>query len=400
MIPLHRPDFGIGTVTISLLNCGERGSVEQLERDYAAAAGVKFAIWLPSARAGIGWALRAAVNPQTTVAGPAFTCAVVHEAMRYSGGGVQLIDIPPQHFLLSQESLSPHQTKNHALVLCEVFGHVYDLAKITKASQTQPVVRIVDMAMAMPHAGLFQRLESNDFGVISFGAGKSMYAGWGAMGFTTNAELAKEVVLLRNASIGRGNFRLLLSRMANVSARLVGSHPAIYALAKKIRDAKHKPIPADLNGSAKVESASEIPPKPASAEWHQPSTHLDRGLAKWNLRNAHKAAQARIALAKCYSNYLRELKGVTYPKSENEVLSHFTIRLDARIRNRVKQHLQQNGINTVTFWTFPDQLKAADYPETHKLGTEILNLPLSPWMSESHVESVCGTLQQALKLYV
>ncbi|MGA2822971.1 MAG: ABC transporter permease, partial [Bacteroidales bacterium] len=67
--------IGIGTIIGSCLANPESRRLDQLEAAYATAAGCPSAVWLPSARAGICWALRASIGPQTKVLGPAFTCS-------------------------------------------------------------------------------------------------------------------------------------------------------------------------------------------------------------------------------------------------------------------------------------------------------------------------------------
>ena len=99
-----------------------------------------------------------------------------------------------------------------ALVLCEVYGHTYNLAELERRAASTPAVRIVDMAMAVPCPALFQRLGSYDFGVISFGDGKSMYAGWGGIGFARERALAEAVRRLRDLALAQGDFPLLLRR--------------------------------------------------------------------------------------------------------------------------------------------------------------------------------------------
>src|SRR2546421_8503968 len=183
VIPPHRPAFGLGTIIVSSLSSGDGKSVQGLERAFAEGSGCSGAVWLPSARAGIGWALKAAIGPDTKVFGPAFTCTAVHEAMIRAGGQIEILDAAADDFLMDNENLLRSQTVKNALVLCEVYGHAYDLAQIARNALSAPVIRIVDMAMSVPHPAHFQRLQANDFAVISFGAGKSMYAGWGAMGF-------------------------------------------------------------------------------------------------------------------------------------------------------------------------------------------------------------------------
>src|SRR6185369_10185549 len=93
------------------------------------------------------------------------------------------------------------QDCEHALVLSEPYGHAYDLEALDRASAVKPKIRIVDSALAVPHRALFARLRGNDFAVVSFGSGKTVYAGWGAMGFTRDAALAKEVRKIRDGML-------------------------------------------------------------------------------------------------------------------------------------------------------------------------------------------------------
>ncbi len=81
MIPMHRPAFGIATVLASSLADRKNSSLNLLEEVYAEVSGCAEAVWLPLARAGICWALRAAIGEQTKVVAPAFTCESVHEAI-------------------------------------------------------------------------------------------------------------------------------------------------------------------------------------------------------------------------------------------------------------------------------------------------------------------------------
>src|SRR5437588_7753981 len=193
MIPLHRPPFGLGTAMVSSLTNGKSKSIEALEQAYAQVAGCPYAVWLPSARAGICWALRVSIGERTKIVGPAFTCSVVHEAMARSGGAMELIDAAAEGFLMQPEALADSRSGTHALVFCETYGHCYERTQLEGEGSAAATVRIIDMAMSVPQRMLFERFRGNDFAVISFGAAKSMYAGWGAMGFTRDEGLAGAV---------------------------------------------------------------------------------------------------------------------------------------------------------------------------------------------------------------
>lgn len=393
MIPLHRPPFGTGTVIASLLTGGARSSLERLEATYAAFAGLP-AIWLPSARAGIGWALRSAVNRETRILAPTFTCAVVHDVVAQTGSAIQWFEPDTDNLLVNPASLAPQQLSPHALVLCEVYGHTYDLAQLSQQAAAPPVIRIVDMAMAVPHLALFSRLEARDIAVISFGAGKNMYAGWGAMGFARDAALLGEIRKIRDAALVPGTFKLAARRALDAAARTVGNQPLIHAAARKVRAAMHREKPAHQIG---LGSAPTSPMDCARApEWTLPSSQVDRALALRNLQHAPVAHAQRVRLAAQYQQQLAGAVGIRCPPPAGDALSHFTVRVSADIRNEVKERLYAAGINTVTLWAFSARLSANDFPQAFRASSEVLNLPLSPWMTTTQVDFVCASLKRCV----
>ena len=408
MIPLHRPAFGLGTVIVSALINGPKRSVQALEESYAAATGCSWAVWLPSARAGICWALRASIAPGTRVLTPAFTCAVVHEAVVRSGGCIHLVDPAPDDFLLDTQAVASAEAEREAVVLSEVYGHAYDLAKWVEGTPLAPALRIVDMAMSLPHPALFQRLQPRDFAVISFGAGKSMYAGWGAIGFTSDRQLAEEVKKVRDAALAPSGWELAGRRITTISLRTAAHYPWVYSLSRKLRDrgrsllssarraGAREPRPAQPKSAAALPNSWSMA-STASPEWSLPSTHLDRRLALWNLEQTAAACQTRLALARRYRENLEGALGLARPKPSPYALSHYTVRLDAGLRERVKERLCRAGIHTISLWTFPEHLDRRKFPNTLRLSSEVLNLPLSPWMSADQVDQVCERLLHCIE---
>ena len=403
MIPLHRPFFGVGTVIGATLfpQAGSR-DLRRFEEAHAAAVGCAEAVWLPSARAGIAWALRAAISAETKVIGPAFTCSVVHEAMVRSGGNVRIIDAASDSFEMEPATLRAAQNGNHALVLSEPYGHTYDLDALPKSSGTAPKIRIVDSAMAVPHPSLFQRLRGNDFDVVSFGTGKNMYAGWGAMGFTQDAALADEVRKIRDAMLAAGSFKLTIKRSLGISLRTAAQHPLVFSATRKLwyqagamrsrlRKKTSTPPPAAATPASGF-PAAWADDKTCSPEWRLPSTHVDRGLALRNLETAGVVHAKRLELARRYHHNLAGANGLLLPPISPFALSHFTIRVDASIRNRVKEELIKLGVYTISLWTFSPHLNPQEFPNAARLCSEVINLPLSPWMTPAQVDEACERL--------
>jgi dTDP-4-amino-4,6-dideoxygalactose transaminase len=117
----------------------------------------------------------------------------------------------------------------------------------------------------------------------------------------------------------------------------------------------------------------------------------------WNLRQAPRFHTARLALARRYHENLEGVEGVLRPPLSSNALSHYTVRLDAAIRNRVKERLWQQGVYTISLWTFPEHLDRERFPNTFRVSSAVINLPLSPWMSPDHVDRVCEILGRAAR---
>jgi dTDP-4-amino-4,6-dideoxygalactose transaminase len=308
-----------------------------------------------------------------------------------SGGTVRLVDAGGEDFLMNEAELFPSLTGEYAVVLCEVYGHTYDLSRIARQAASPPVLRVADMAMALPHPALFERLGAKDFAVLSFGTGsKPMFAGWGAMGITRDQGLADEVRKQRDAVLARGGFRLALRRVAEVTLRTLMHYPALYPLAMGARS----PLPT---AETLDPPSGRFPPawaddRTLDSAWRLPSTYLDRGLALRNLEQAGAFREARLALARRYQHNLEGAPGIVCPRSSPEALSHYTVRVAPSIRLRVKQRLYQAGIYVVSLWTFYPHLDKNQFPNAFRLSSSVLNLPLSPWLSPAQVDHVCETL--------
>ena len=390
MIAPHRPTFGLRTVIASLVTGGERKNVQALERAFAEQSGCPAAVWLPSARAGICWALRGSIGADTKVFGPAFTCAAVHEAIARSGGYPVVLDAAADGFLMDEKALLHSQSGKNALVLCEVYGHAYDLEQVSQSVPSRPLVRIVDMAMSVPHRRLFDRLQASDFAVISFGAGKSMYSGWGAVGIARSSALAQEVRQQRDAMLYGPSASLWCRRSAEILARTAGQHPLLYSSAGRLRLPAPSQAPAEP--AADTIPAVWVEDTPMDSLWRLPSTPVDRGLALWNLKRAGRFHEIRVALARRYHDNLKSARDILRPLATDAALSHYTVRVGAARRAQAQRCLSEAGIKALTLWDFSRRLDRGEFPHASRLSSEVLNLPLSTWMTPTDVDHISEVL--------
>lgn len=407
MIPLHRPAFGVGAVLrAALFPRGTSRDLHSCEAAHATASGCPEAVWLPSGRAGIAWALRAAISPTTKIIGPGFTCSVVHEAMVRAGGNPCIIDAATDSFAMQTESLAAARTVDHALVLSEPYGHPYDLDALARHAGPPPRIRIVDSAMAVPQRLLFDRLRGNDFAVVSFGSGKNSYAGWGAMGFTRDSALAMEVRKRRDAFLIAASMKLTAKRAITIGLRTAAQHPWVFSVTRKLyyqaqswrasRNPQAQPAPTPTTRPAGGFPAAWTNDLSCSSEWRLPATRIDRELSLRNLDTAAAVHTRRVQLARRYHANLAGVPGLLRPPVSPFALSHYTIRVGAESRDRIKQELYLRGVYTISLWAFNTHLERSAYPNTALLCAEVISLPLSQWMNESQVDEVCEKLRAVL----
>jgi len=391
MIPIHPPPFGLAVLVRAAF--GRRPALREVEEAYAAGCGIAHAVWLPSARAGIAWSLQAAAYPGVAVACPAYTCKVVHEAVIRSGLPMRLVDVGTEGFLTDGAALVGEG--GAPVVLCELFGHTYDLAHLATLAPSPPRLRVVDMATMVPLPEVVGRLAASDFAVVSFGIGKSMYAGWGAMGLTRDGALAAQVRARRDEAVQPGGAALALRRGLVMALRTVVQHRALYRAAKDTALAIGW-LRRRIHG---VEPAAGLPDRWAEgrgldAEWFAPATGLDLALIVRNLAWAAEFSRRRLALAERYRAALDGARGVVLPPASPYALSHFTVRVPPDARPALVRALWRAGVDVGTLYEFPGYLDREAFPNAARIASEVVNLPLSVDLSDADAGRIADVVRR------
>jgi perosamine synthetase len=397
MISPIRPPFGAGRVAGAILNGPKQPSVEQVEDAYAQACGMPHAVLLPSCRAGISWLLQSCVDKDVPVICPAFTCMVVWESVVRAGLKLKVVDIAEDGFLMDQAALIAAQQTEHALVLCEIYGYTYDLDEITRHSATRPVIRIVDMAMTIPTRKLFERLDDDDFAFISFGSGKTIYAGWGGMGLTRNESLAEMVRQKRNTSVARGDFLLPARRGLKMLALNLLHEPFAYGLLQKYKERRNSVRQQRLGRRTDCRTIYSLAEQPLSKEWFVPTTYIDRRLMLYNLQRLEQYREKRIKSAQRYHHNFEGVAGIGRPETSTEALSHYTIRVNSGSRRLLRRRLWSGGVDAGTHFFFPLSFSRAEYPNAGRTASEVLNLPMDVRLNIGDIDRISDCVVRAAK---
>jgi len=406
MIPRHSLPFDVWKILSSLVSPTPTMHSTDLEKAYADTLGVPAVILLPSVRAGIHMAIQATSEPNMIVAGPAYTCDAVHDALALSGACTQLVDLAPNSFLMPPEGISAATGPGCALVLSEVYGIPYDPKTLQNGCRKGPRVRILDMAMSIPAPERIRRLEARDVALFSFGWGKPMYAGWGGIACFQDSELASRVREIRDRwstpeSLGL-RFRRSCSTLLQVAMNqrhLYGvSHERhLYRLYKTVISLRNEQGQTSTTRGpalpfAQSKEANAFPP-----EWTRPTTDLNRRLAMHNLRTSGQNAELRRRQAEIYSKCLVESGIMRGPQSKALPQSHFPVRLSSSVRDKMCDYLRGRGIDTSTLFPFPVGLSRDCYPNTAEAADEVVTLPIGPTVGLDEVEMVSRCVKDGLR---
>jgi dTDP-4-amino-4,6-dideoxygalactose transaminase len=396
MIPRHRPPFGLATLAGAVIPRFGLHKTEQLEQAYANAINAPHAVWLPSARYGIFQAINAALGLKDQVYCPAFTCPVVHQAVRQTARPMTLVDCNANDPLMQTNGIRNHN--EYGVVLSEVFGIRYH-NPAANAFLRGAGLRIFDMAMCIPTQQDIQRLVDSDVALISFGLGKSLYAGWGGMAFTKDRHMAESLRRCRDQDIRSDSTSAGIRKLAIVWLRTAAHSQPLYKFSRRAVSTQTE-VAAE---SDRQISYASVPEKLQTSEWHQAPTAFHLNLAAANLKQSSNFEQDRITYSNIYRNALTQLAHsasvndavlLTLPPKCNDAMSHFSVRVGGNLRDELRTFLWQNDIDTATLFPFPVGAESAEFPNAFRLTQEVLGLPLSNGLGEHNIRRICSLISR------
>lgn len=386
MIPRYEPPFSFLDLLKSTLRSPDIDALEHVFQDMLQ---VPHAVLAPSGRAGICWALKAASRSGGTVVAPAYTSPVVHEAILEAGDSMRLLDCRPGSFLVAEEQYASPPPEVSAVILCELFGHTFDLPRIRSVLPSSVDLCIVDMTMTVPTPRLLERLADRDVAIVSFGIGKSMYAGWGGMLLTKNSLIAEELKKQRSIAQAHPGKRVAFLNGKTFLIAAIQSNRVVYSLATRSFETFQS-----IRGKKGSSEAKMTPPGAVhSAEWWQPPPSLNRALILCNIAKAETFQLVRRRNENTYREALLGMKDVTLPPPADGALSHFSILVSPSLRTPAQKALKRQGVGTWDHYPFPDYLDPALYPESFQTSQRILNLPIGNKVTTGQVKWIADRVK-------
>lgn len=215
-IPFARPLIGddeinevIDTLKSGWLTTGPK--VKQFELDFANYVGVKHALAVSSATAGLHLGLEAlGINPGDKVITTVHTFTATAEVIRYLGADPVFVDMEEGTFNLDLDAVE-HILKTtnmiKAIIPVHFAGQAVDMTRLNKLATRYGVQVMEDAAHALPTTHKGVKIGGlSDISVFSFYANKTITTGEGGMITTNDDDLAQRMRTMRLHGINRDAF--------------------------------------------------------------------------------------------------------------------------------------------------------------------------------------------------
>ena len=324
--------------------------VADLEQEFAAYCGAKYAVGVDSGLSALELSLRAfGISEGDEVIVPAHTFTATAAAVTFAGAKPVFVDANPETMCIDvekiEDAITPH-TK--AILPVHLYGLPVDMDRILEIAEKHNLVVVEDACQA--HGAMYKGRRVGALGHI---AGFSFYptknlGGCGDGGIiTTNDTNAIEMI----------------KAMRNCGQRSKNIH--------------------------------ELPP------FNHRLDNLQAAILRVKLRYLDQWIDSRRALASSYNKLLANSYVVrpAEPADHKHVYHLYVIRSENR--DALQAHLKESGIGTAIHYPKPVHLqpfysngldRRGEFPVAEKICDEILSLPLYPEMTEEQVEIVASDI--------
>lgn len=340
----------IETVFREILDSGQYVGghyVEEFEAEFAAWLGVKHVVSVSSGTDALKYALWALdLKPGDEVITTPLTFIATAEAIALVGAKPVFVDVEPETFLIDFRKIEEAITdRTRAIIPVHLFGSVADMDAINEIASKHNIAVVEDAAQA--HGATYKGRKAGALGLsstFSFYPTKNLSAFGEAGAVATNSsEIAERVFMLKNHGQKGAYYSVFIGENGRMDALQAG------ILLKKMKY-----------------------------------------IEGWN--------QKRRKLANIYLEELSDVEGVKFQKIPEGVNSvyHLFVILHPK-RDLLKEELEKIGIPTRIYYQVPLHLQPAfsylgykkgDLPVAEKISSELLALPIGPWMSEADVKEV------------
>lgn len=335
-----------------------REDLQKFEGDFAKFCGQKYGIGTDSCTNAMFLSLFAAgIGKGQEVITVSHTYVATIDAIIHAGARPILVDIKDD-FNMNMDLVEKAITKKtKAIMPVHLNGRVCEMKRLSEIAERHNLIVIEDAAQAI--GAKFNGKKAGSFGLtscFSFYPAKILGSfGDGGAILTSNEELADKLYLLRDH----------------------GERPK-------------------YRGEAK----GKIP----FFGFNSLLDNIQAAVLNVKLKHIEEFIKRRREIAKMYNNGLTGMPIILPPAPSDgkyfDVFQNYIIRAKASDRNRLREFLTQNGIETLSQWQIPNHLqeglglKHFKLPKTEQVSKEVISLPMCTELENEEIDYTIDTIKK------
>jgi dTDP-4-amino-4,6-dideoxygalactose transaminase len=331
-------------------------ALKDLEAEFAAYIGTKYALGVGSGTDALTFSLKAAgIKQGDEVIVPSFTFTSTALAVIHAGATPVFADVEPDTFNLDPRSVAQAiSRKTRAMIPVHLFGQCANMTALMAIAKQKKLKVIEDACQA--HGALWNKVMAGAFGdagCFSFYPTKNLGGiGDGGMVTTSDEKILRRVTQYRN--LGKGIDDPFVHDEIGWTSRLDSLQAAFLSIKLKFLD--------ELNRERRA----------VAGMYHKKLAGMPLGLPQ-EVTNAY------------------------------HVYHLYVVRVPGGKRDALKTHLAADGIPTMVHYATPvhaqpimrkHKSRKVKLPITERLREEVLTLPLFPGMTEPEIDAVAGSLHR------
>ncbi len=393
MIPFYQPYFD-RTELAAALHPGQ--GREDFELAVARAVGAAYGVAFAYGRSGLFTALKAMELEQSEVVMPAYTCAVVAQAVVASGNRPVFVDIDPYDFNMNIAELKNALTSRTRVILAtHLYGYAADVDAIRSVAGDHRIVVIEDRAQSMfPVTHGSDRLQG-DLALCSFSLNKQLSSVQGGVIATRSPDLGEKIRSFRDREMNQPSNRIRVARWT----RFVGSYLAFrqpaHGLLQRARN---------LGGKRHYDEGDAWPVELLPRDYAAVYTGFQARIGLVQLGKWDGIVAKRRDLAQLYDQELARIPGVqAAPVVPGATFSYYTLRVPQRDQIDFCRRLRAQGVGSDQAYSYAlPYLRAlreyarAEYPCALQAAREVVNLPIYPGLSTQQALYVAACVRRSL----
>ena len=393
MIPYYRPYYDW-----SELLAASRPGVgrNDFESALAERVGARYGIAFAYGRSGFIASLKALGLTQAKVLLPAYTCAVMAEAVLASNNHLAFADINLSDYNIDLAALKRALTsQTRVVVATHMYGYPTDVDAIRSTIGDERVIIFEDCAQGLLTFSPGTNELRGDLGLFSFGPGKTICTVRGGLIVTNSPELYEKIKAYRDREMNQYSAKVWAKRLAWLLASYLVFQNKIYGLQYRYR---HQ---TTHNAHPSSNLRSESLPGDLATTFYNFQARI--GLAQ--LRKLDALVSQRHAIARLYDQELHGVMGVSPALIiDGATYTFYSPRIPRRDEIGFKQRMANCGVSVTQSYNYalpfldPYQSFAREtYPRAAQAAREVVNLPCYPALRPIQIRYIAACVRNIVQ---